>query len=498
MMTSQAMQTAERNDAALVAESLEGSRDAFRQIVERYQTLICSLAYSAIGNMGLSEDVAQETFLSAWKDLRLLREPDKLRPWLCAIARHRIHRSLEREGRQPASHAAPLEAALDSPVADPLPSEQAISREEEAILWRSLEKIPELYREPLVLFYREHQSIEHVAVELELTEDAVKQRLSRGRKLLQEEALAFVENTLQRTAPGQAFSGAVLAALPMVAGPAASAGAGVGAKGAATAKSGFLAAFVAPFIGIAAGIFAQWLIICAHTTDRKVRLKALAQNIFVWIVLLGIAIAGPNVVHFVGSQYQWSERTRFVGMVGFWWFFTMGIQTWCVAAFGHIVAVSQRGEEAGRTRPQAMMGMSPAKYAVVVAGLHLMLFSWVVRLAWRAGDLMGAGVIAGAMVTLAIVAFFKTRSCIGADLARANNAHMAVCGTVILAAINLRLDVWAASAYGVSVAEIHQRLPLWIVPVLALVLICWTVLVHAVMKTKTARGSQSNFGQDRA
>ena len=102
-----------------------------------------------------------------------------------------------------------------------LPSVQAVSREEEAILWRSLEKIPENYREPLVLFYREHKSIEHVAAELELSEDVVKQRLSRGRKLLQEEVQAFVENTLRRTAPGEAFSGEVLAGLPLAAGAAA-------------------------------------------------------------------------------------------------------------------------------------------------------------------------------------------------------------------------------------------------------------------------------------
>ena len=106
----------------------------------------------------------------------------------------------------------PLEDAHDLPAREALPSDQAISREEEAILWRSLERIPEIYREPLILFYREHQSIESVAAALELSEDAVKQRLSRGRKLLQEEVQAFVENTLRRTAPGEAFSGAVLAA----------------------------------------------------------------------------------------------------------------------------------------------------------------------------------------------------------------------------------------------------------------------------------------------
>ena len=173
MMTTELMNVAEHNDADLVAESLGGSRDAFRAIVERYQTLICSLAYSATGNMSQSEDVAQETFLAAWTDLRSLREPEKLRSWLCGIVRNRIHRSLRSEEREPVCSAAALEEAHESPAREALPSEQTISREEEAILWRSLEKIPELYREPLILFYRQHQSIEHVAEALELSEDAV-------------------------------------------------------------------------------------------------------------------------------------------------------------------------------------------------------------------------------------------------------------------------------------------------------------------------------------
>lgn len=82
MMTTEAMQRAEINDAELVAESLDRNRDAFRLIVERYQTLISSLAYCATGDMSRSEDLAQETFVSAWKQLAELREPAKLRPWL--------------------------------------------------------------------------------------------------------------------------------------------------------------------------------------------------------------------------------------------------------------------------------------------------------------------------------------------------------------------------------------------------------------------------------
>jgi hypothetical protein len=108
-----------------------------------------------------------------------------------------------------------LEAAPDAFSTELLPSEQAISREEESIMWRSLERVPDLYREPLVLFYREHQSVERVAEALEISPEAVKQRLARGRKMLHEEVAAFVEGALERTTPGKAFTLGVLAALPV-------------------------------------------------------------------------------------------------------------------------------------------------------------------------------------------------------------------------------------------------------------------------------------------
>ena len=58
MMTTDVMDAAELNDAQLVSQSLGGNRDAFRRIVERYQTLIASLAYCATGNVTQSEDLA--------------------------------------------------------------------------------------------------------------------------------------------------------------------------------------------------------------------------------------------------------------------------------------------------------------------------------------------------------------------------------------------------------------------------------------------------------
>lgn len=237
-MTAKAMSAPAHNDAELVHECLAGNREAFGVIVARYQSLICSLAYSATGSLSRSEDLSQDTFVTAWKQLPELREPARLRSWLCGIARNLISNAQRRAGREPVQFAEPFGPAHEGAATEPSPPEEVITREEEAILWRALGQIPEVYREPLVLFYREHQSVAYVAQALDLSEDAVKQRLSRGRVRLQERVLAFVEGTLERSKPGRAFTLGVMAALPVLHTAIATATAGAAAtKGTAAAKS---------------------------------------------------------------------------------------------------------------------------------------------------------------------------------------------------------------------------------------------------------------------
>jgi RNA polymerase sigma factor (sigma-70 family) len=299
MMTAKIMTAGMNNDAELVNGTLAGNRDAFSQIVSRYQSLICSLAYSATGSLGQSEDLAQETFITAWKHLGHLRERDKLRAWLCGIARNRINNFLRREGREPIRKAAPLEEVSESHSPEPQPTEQTISNEEQAILWRSLEKIPEIYREPLVLFYREHQSIETVAQNLELSEDAVKQRLSRGRKLLHEQVLAFVEGALEKTNPGKVFTLGVLAALPAltISAKAATVGAAA-AKGSAAAKTagamGFFGAVLTPLVVIFSNYASYRMSMDeAHSDEERFHIKKLFRNSLVCALAISAVLAVP-------------------------------------------------------------------------------------------------------------------------------------------------------------------------------------------------------------
>ncbi|MFN7138255.1 MAG: RNA polymerase sigma factor [Limisphaerales bacterium] len=206
------------------------------------------------------EDLAQETFLIAWRELKGLREPEKVKSWLCGIARNVINNSNRKRQRQPLQQADPIDVLPDLPNNELGTEDRVILQEEEAILWRSLERIPENYREPLILFYREGHSIERVAQQLDLSQEVVKQRLSRGRKMLADEVNAFVEGTLRRSAPGRAFTMGVIASLPVFATSASATTIGAGAaKGSAVASSTTLVSLFSALLGPLIGFLGAYI-----------------------------------------------------------------------------------------------------------------------------------------------------------------------------------------------------------------------------------------------
>ena len=75
-----------------VDASLGGDKDAFGEIVKRYQALVCSITYSMTGDIALSEDLAQETFVTAWQRLRFLRDPSRLKAWLRDFGKPKEHK----------------------------------------------------------------------------------------------------------------------------------------------------------------------------------------------------------------------------------------------------------------------------------------------------------------------------------------------------------------------------------------------------------------------
>jgi len=201
------------SEVELLEASAKGDTTAFEVVVKKYQSLICAITFSATGDVEKSEELAQETFISAWKDLRQLEDPGKFRAWLGSIARNVIKNFFRRQKREVISKGTLIHQMGHGEPSGSGPVQTAITKEQQAVVREALKQIPEAYRVPLVLFYRQEQSVKEVAQQLELSEEAVRQRLFRGRKFLKERVAAMVEDTISRTEPGSTFATAVIASI---------------------------------------------------------------------------------------------------------------------------------------------------------------------------------------------------------------------------------------------------------------------------------------------
>lgn len=208
-----------------------GDTAAFEQIVKQYQSLVCAITFSGTGRQDLSEELAQETFLRAWKNLGQLTDPYGFRAWLCTIARNLLNNYYRTK------RTVPLEAEDVAGLADPTenPSDHLIAQEERAMLEQALLQIPAEYRDALVMYYRQEKSTREVALGLGIKEATVRTRLHRARQMLREEIAGRLERTLERTAPDKTFTKAVMAAVGGTAIGMSASAAGATAGGAGTA-----------------------------------------------------------------------------------------------------------------------------------------------------------------------------------------------------------------------------------------------------------------------
>ncbi len=267
-------------DTELITRSQAGERSAFAALVKRHQSAACSVAYSACGDFMASEDAAQEAFVLAWRRLQDLRDTGRFRAWVCGIARKLALSHLRRRTRRGEGVSADTLAEPIAETADP--SDEAAAAEELAMLWQTLETLPANYRDPLVLFYREQQSVAAVASALELTEEVARQRLSRGRTLLRDAVTRRLESTLARTEPGATFTAGVMAVLPPVS-ASLPATAATGAKAAATG-----AWTLGTWVSGAVGLLGIW---AALRYSRSSLVPAAVRRIYIWLTVAGVLVS---------------------------------------------------------------------------------------------------------------------------------------------------------------------------------------------------------------
>jgi RNA polymerase sigma factor (sigma-70 family) len=214
-----------------VRAAAQGDPEAFARLVDATRTLVCSIALAILRDVEASQDVAQDVFLAAWRELGKLRNPASFLPWLRQMTRNRAHHVLRGRVRL---RRVISDAEADDMLAaasDPRPGspDRLLAAEEERLLAEALDELSDDAREVVTLYYREGRSVRQVADLLGLREEAVKQRLSRARSRLRETMLDRLGTALQRTAPGAAFTAAVMTALSLSA-PATATAAGIAAS----------------------------------------------------------------------------------------------------------------------------------------------------------------------------------------------------------------------------------------------------------------------------
>ena len=157
--------------APLVEAARRGDREAFGRLYGLYGRMVHGVLLARVPRDDV-DDLVQEVFLKALRNLGSLRDPRSFGAWLATLARNAATDRFRR--RLP-------EAALAENLAAPASEEPGT----ESVL-RLIRRLPEAYREPLVLRLVEGMPGPEIAVRTGLTEGSVRVNLSRGYALLRE------------------------------------------------------------------------------------------------------------------------------------------------------------------------------------------------------------------------------------------------------------------------------------------------------------------------
>jgi RNA polymerase sigma-70 factor (ECF subfamily) len=138
----------------LAAAAQAGDRLAFASLVQRYERVVISTAWSVTNDFHAAQDVAQESFLIAFRQLGSLRSPDGFGPWLLRIAkREALRRS---RTRSPVGASTVAVEAVG-------PSGEPAWHDEQEDLIQAIGRLPEHEREVVVFHYLDGRPAVEVA-----------------------------------------------------------------------------------------------------------------------------------------------------------------------------------------------------------------------------------------------------------------------------------------------------------------------------------------------
>jgi len=169
------------SESGLLEQARRGSLSAFEEIVRRYQRRVYATAYRIVRRHEVADDVAQEAFIRAHRNLDRFDAARPFGPWICRIAANlavnHVRSPEAREDALPDGHA-------ETPSAAPGPLQGVLDAEARALLHRALGDLPAEQRAVFCLRVFEELSYREIAESLGIEMGTVMSRLSRAREKL--------------------------------------------------------------------------------------------------------------------------------------------------------------------------------------------------------------------------------------------------------------------------------------------------------------------------
>jgi len=180
----------------LIDRSAAGDQEAFRQLVIRYHRLVINVAFRALGELSLAEDVAQEVFLKVYKALPGYRHEKPFKHWLHRVTANAVTDALRR--RRPVVSLDGMEQPPASRELDPV--DVATRHDLQRAVRQAIASLPSHYRDTIALQAFGELSYEEIAKTLDIPLGTVMSRLNGAKRLLRERLGDLVRSEEANTA----------------------------------------------------------------------------------------------------------------------------------------------------------------------------------------------------------------------------------------------------------------------------------------------------------
>jgi RNA polymerase sigma-70 factor, ECF subfamily len=179
----------QKDDKKLIEEFLAGKQEAFEVLLDRYLKPVYNFSYQLVRDATISEDLTQETFVKAWKNIKRFDKNRSFKTWVFTIAKNTTYDYFKKKKTIPFSSFVDedgnnkLENLSDNNILlDEILERKNIAKEME----EKLKEIPEKYRIILTLHYREDFSLQEISEILGKPYNTIKSGHQRALKKMRE------------------------------------------------------------------------------------------------------------------------------------------------------------------------------------------------------------------------------------------------------------------------------------------------------------------------